>query len=102
MKFFSQLKLLLSNYLIQKNLPSSLLVVYIMFCLYEKPNYPDAIISIFLILLFGFKLYLDHIQKPDLNSKVLEELEQLKTQVHNFSLIKNPNNKSENYNWFNK
>ncbi len=58
-----------------------LLILYIGKGFYQIPSLFDAVIIVSLSLLFGFKLYLDHIRKPDFSQELLEKLDELRAET---------------------
>jgi hypothetical protein len=65
----------------QNNLPFLLLILYIGKVFSQAPSLFDAIAIVALSLLFGFKLYLDHIKKPDFSQEISEKMEVLRNET---------------------
>jgi hypothetical protein len=59
----------MKKYFIQTNLPFIFILSYLITCIYRIPNINEAIIIVALSGLFGFKLWLDHNKKPDINKE---------------------------------
>jgi hypothetical protein len=98
---FLKTKTFLSNSLSQKNFPLYLLLSYVTYCIINGSSYSDSIIIVILTTLFGFKLYLDSLIKPDINKEIIEEISIIKNQVSGLNLLKTQT-KGESFNWFNK
>lgn len=62
----------------QSNLPFLLLILYIGKPFLTSVTLFDSISIVALSILFGFKLYLDHIKKPDFSQELLDKLEELR------------------------
>lgn len=66
------------NILKQSNLPFLVLVVYLAKSFFIPPNYFDYLVVGLSSLLFGWKLWLDHIKKPDISQEIYDLVEKYK------------------------
>ncbi len=62
----------------QSNLPFILLIFQIVKSVVYQNTIYDGVAIFTMSVLFGFKLYLDHIKKPDFSQDILEKFEEYK------------------------
>ena len=68
----------MKNILTQKNLPFLLLIGLIAKSILASAPIFDSIAILALSSLFGFKLWLDHIKKPDFSQILFDKIEEIK------------------------
>lgn len=71
----------MKNILKQSNLPFLLLILYIGKTFIQSASVFDSISIVVLSILFGFKLYLDHIKKTDFSQVFLDKIEELRKET---------------------
>lgn len=81
---------------IKNSVPFVLILAYISLLTVRQPNIADAIVVLGLVVLAGFKYYLDSNKAPDIKREILaevrkteEELKALKGQVGSLSFTMN-------------
>lgn len=81
----------MTNTFKQSNVPFLLLILYVSKALFLPASLFDGISILALSVLFGFKLYLDHIKKPDFSQEVLNKIEALrnetKSNIHDLDIV---------------
>jgi hypothetical protein len=65
----------------QNNLPFLLLILSIGKTLVQPASIFDAVAIVAISVLFGFKLYLDHIKKPDFSQEVSDKFVKLQEEM---------------------
>lgn len=71
----------MKNILKQNNLPFLLLILSIGKTFVQPASVFDAIAIVAISVLFGFKLYLDHIKKPDFSQVVSDDFAKIRKEL---------------------
>jgi hypothetical protein len=73
------------HFLKQSNLPFLVLVVYLAKSFFIPPEFFDYLVVGSSSLLFGWKLWLDHIKKPDISQEIYDLVEKYKEENEKLS-----------------